>query len=225
MDDLHHERKLTFQVQQCAAALRKLDIDAVEENPSSRSALAERFRQLSLLAATHKHEGVRRIADSVAHCLSRGRDLPAQIQQLECNSLSLAAEWLTELIPLHDNGLPEPRGLVDNLLYSFVLLDHAEAAGSTEPINPSDLFDGDPVVTSEVWSTYARDIDPFSEDPGFGHLFDLLQRTLNHIACLGVCTGSDPFARDPDVCETGSVDLFEKDPPLTLSKTDFDQER
>ncbi len=215
MDDLYQEQTLTLQTQQCAGALRVLVVAPDENAQSSRSALAEQFRELSLLAAKNNHKGVRQIADRVGHCLTRDRELPAQMQELECSSLGLAAEWLSELARLHDNSLPEPRGLVDNLLYSFALLDHAAMAGSVDlTYPPADLFDADPAMISDVWNSYVRDIDPFSEDPGFGHLFELLQRTLNHIACLGVCFGSDPFARDPEVADTGSVDMFEKDPPL-----------
>ncbi len=225
MDDLHHEQEFIFQVEQCTAALRKLKIEPDDHGRQSRAALAERFLQLSPLITAHNLDGVRRIVDCVGQCLSRERELPAQIQQLERNSLSLAAEWLDELMRLYANRLPEPRGLVNNLLYSFVLLQHAEAAGSMEPACPSDLFAGDPGVTSEAWSFCARDIDPFTEDPGFGHLYDLLQRTLNHVACLGVCSGSDPFAKDPEACDSGSVDMFERDPPLPLTETDSGREQ
>lgn len=216
MDDLHHEQECVLPVQQCTAALRKLEIGTDDDWRQSRSVLAVRFQQLSPLLAAHNLNGVRRIVDCVGSCLARERELPEQIRQLERNTLSLAAEWLDELMRLHTNRLPEPRGLVNNLLYSFALLDHAEAAGSVEPVKSSDLFAGDPVVTSEAWRSYTRDIDPFSEDPGFGHLYDLLQRTLNHVACLGVCCGYDPFARDPEACESGSVDMFEGDPPLLV---------
>lgn len=217
MNGLDQKQEFILQVGQCVEALRKLEYSSDHKDQKLQMALTERFLGLSKLAAAYKLGGMRQLAECVAERLSAEKQMSVPLQQLEYAGLKLAAEWLDELMQLYTNDLPEPRGPVNNLVYSFTLLDRAEMAGRLQLSESPDPFAGDPVETTEVWMSYLQGKDPFSEDPGFGHLFDLLQRTLNHVSCLGVTCGPDPFARDPQVCQTGIVDIFEQDPPLSTA--------
>lgn len=225
MSDPHHDQDFILQVGQCSAALRKLGRACGDKGQLPATILAENFEHLSAAAAARDLVSIRQIVDSVGKSLSTRAKLPARLGQLERDTLNLAAEWLDELIRFFVNKLPEPRGLISNLVYSFSLLERAKIAGDAKRAEASDHFAADPAVFSDVWLSYPRGGDPFAEDPGFGHLFDLFQRTLNHVACLGVTCGPDPFGRDPDVCKSGTVDLFEKDPPLPIADADVDPQR
>ncbi len=212
MNDANPQLDMLQCISSCAEALRQHADRLPSTEQESTVALIERLQELSLRAATEDLSSVQKIAERACHSLARLGGLPSRLQQLESRNYSLAAEWLEQLARLYRSGMPEPRELIVDLLYSFSLLDQAVGAERAEHVNPPDLFDGDPVATSEAWSSYVENNDPFADDPGFGHLFDLLQRTLNHATELRTDFPNDPFSQDPLVAAIGSADMFAEDP-------------
>lgn len=212
MNDADQQLDMLQCISSCAEALRQHADRLPGTEQESTATLIDRMQQLSLRATTANLNSVQRIADKVCQSLVRRGGLPARLQQLESRNYSLAAEWLEQLARLYRSGMPEPKELIYDLLYSFALLEQAVCAERAEHYSPSDLFDEDPVVTSEVWANYIQHNDPFADDPGFGHLFDLLQRTLNHATEMRGDAPNDPFSQDPLVAATGPADMFAEDP-------------
>ncbi|MBD1399483.1 hypothetical protein [Pelovirga terrestris] len=212
MNEGHQQRDMLQRISKCAEALRQHADRLPGPEPESTATLMEYLQQLALYADAVNLSSVQKIADQVCYSLARPGGLPSRLQQLESRNYSLAAEWLEQLARLYRGGLPEPRELIADLLYSFSLLEQAVGAQRVEQGGPSDLFDEDPVATSEAWNSYVQDNDPFVDDPGFGHLFDLLQRTLSHATELRADFPADPFFQDPQATGTGSVDMLAADP-------------
>jgi len=211
MNDADQQLDMLQRISSCAEALRQHADRLPSAEQESTAALIDRLQDMSRRAATENLTSVKKIADKACHSLVRLGGLPSRLQQLESRNYSLAAEWLEQLARLYRSGMPEPRELICDLLYSFSLLDQAVGAERANNINPSDVFDGDPVATSEAWHNYVQKSDPFADDPGFGHLYDLLQRTLNHATDMRVDFPNDPFFQDPLVAVNGSGDLFVED--------------
>jgi hypothetical protein len=156
------------------------------------------------------------------------------LNQLENEMVELAVDWLEQLAMLYKEGLPEPRSLVSELIYTFDLVERSHGAETLAEVmtSPSgqmeavgDLFGNDPDFDVEERSA-PETADPFKEDPGFGLEFDLLQRTLNRMP-ESRSDVDDPFDGDPhlslsedDVAlkkgspEQSSFDVFEDDPPV-----------
>lgn len=212
MNEGSQQRDMLQRISNCAEALRQHADRLPGPERESTAALIEYLQQLSLHADTVNFNSVQKIADKVCHSLARLGGLPPRLQQLESRNYSLAAEWLEQLACLYRGGLPEPKELISDLLYSFSLLEQAVCAQRAENCGPSDLFDEDPVATSEAWNSYVQDNDPFVDDPGFGHLFDLLQRTLSHATELRADFPADPFFQDPLISGTGSADMLAEGP-------------
>jgi hypothetical protein len=204
MNDGDQQRDMLRRISDCAEALRQHADRLPGPEQESTAALIEHLQQLSLCADTENLNSVQKIAEKVCHSLARFGGLPSRLQQLESRNYSLAAEWLEQLARLYSSGFPEPKELISDLLYSFSLLEQAVCAQRAENSELSDLFDEDPVATSEAWNTYVQDNDPFVDDPGFGHLFDLLQRTLSHATDLRTDLPADPFSQDPMLAGAGS---------------------
>lgn len=127
---------------------------------------------------------------------------------LECEVLKLAGDWLSQLIVLFAEELPEPRSLVVELLDTFALVERYQGAESTladliaahegKDLRASeDLFAEDPEMAMMLSPQAAGDDDPFSEDPGFSLEFDLLQRTLRRVPEMPAAD-ADLFAQDPE---------------------------
>ena len=208
MNDGDQQRDMLQQISNCAEALRQHADRLPGPEQEATAGLVEYLQQLTLHADPANFNSVQKIAEKVCHSLTRLGGLPPRLQQLESRNYSLAAEWLEQLARLNSSGLPEPKELISDLLYSFSLLEQVVCAQRAETCDPPDLFDEDPVATSEAWSTYVQNNDPFVDDPGFGHLFDLLQRTLNHVTELRADFPADPFSQDPLITGTGSADMF-----------------
>jgi len=212
MNDGDQQRDMLQRISACAEALRQHADRLPGLEQESTAALIDHLQQLSLHTETENLNSVHRIAEKVCHSLARLGGLPSRLQQLESRNYSLAAEWLEQLARLYRSGLPEPKELISDLLYSFSLMEQAVCAQRAENCGPSDLFDEDPAATSEAWNTYVKDNDPFVDDPGFGHLFDLLQRTLSHATDLRADFPADPFSQDPVIAATASGDMRTEDP-------------
>lgn len=224
MNDADQQRDMLQRISSCAEALRQHADRLPGAEQESTAALTDCLQHLSLCAVSENLDSVRRVADRVSRSLSRFGTLPSRLQQLESRNLSLAAEWLEQLARLYRNGMPEPKDLIYDLLYSFALLEQAVCSQSAECAALSDIFDEDPVVTSEAWDSYVRDSDPFADDPGFGHLFDLMQRTLNHATDIQADIPVDPFHQDPQVVTFRSVDMFGEDPSRVLNEDDSNKD-
>ncbi len=196
----------------CAEALRQHADRLPGTEKQSTEALIGRLQQLFVRSAAENLSSVHKITDSVCCSLATIEVLPSRLQQLQSRNYSLAAEWLEQLARLYRSGMPEPKELIYDLLYSFSLLEQAVCAQRSEVCNSVDLFNEDPVATSKAWDNYVQDNDPFAEDPGFGHLFDLLQRTLNHATDIRTDFPNDPFFQDPQVAVAGTADISAEDP-------------
>lgn len=143
----------------------------------------------------------------------------------------LAVDWLSQLIILYREVLPEPQSLLTELLYSFDLMERSlGAAELTESavLDRVDMFSEDPsfaVIAHAATSLH----DPFAGDPGFGLEFDLLQRTISFVVETSTIA-ADPFSEDPVVgtkddnyldhtseprMEQSVYDFFAEDPPLS----------
>lgn len=205
MNDDDQQRDMLRRISNCAEALRQYADRLPGPEQESTATLIEHFQQLSLRADTENLNSVQKVADKVCHSLARFGELPSRLQQLESRNYSLAAEWLEQLARLYNKGFPEPKELISDLLYSFSLLEQAVCAQRAENCGLSDLFDEDPAAASEAWNTYVQDNDPFVDDPGFGHLFDLLQRTLSHATDLRTDFPADPFSQDPMLAGAAST--------------------
>lgn len=204
MSDQHQRQALYRQAESCAEALhRQIAESSNEQRPSD--VLIEEFHALGARALTLECDSFQRIAACVCRSLSCQTTLSSQLQQINKDNLTLAADWLVQLSRICNNSLPEPKGLVFDLIYSFYLLERAARAEATGSVRGRagqgsesfDIFAEDPVITAEIWQNYVLENDLFSEDPGFGHLFDLFQRTLSHVAGLVDTSVSDPFGNDP----------------------------
>jgi len=212
MNEADRQRDMLQRLSSCAEALRQYADRLPGTEQESTAALIDRFQELSLRAATEYLNSVQRIADKVSCSLSRSGELPSRLQQLESRNFSLAAEWLEQLARLYRGGMPEPKELISSLLYSYALLEQAVCAARNECVKPTDLFDEDPLVTSAAWISYVRDNDPFADDPGFGYLFDLMQRTLNHATDVRTNIPVDPFRQDPHIAAARPVDICAQNP-------------
>lgn len=223
MNDADQQRDILQRISSCAEALRQHAdrLPGAEQQPTA--ALTDCLQQLSLCAVTENLDSVHRIADRVSRSLTGLGELPSRLQQLESRNFSLAAEWLEQLARLHRGGMPEPKRLIYDLLYSFALLEQAVCAERAECAAASDIFDEDPVVTSAAWHSYVRDNDPFADDPGFGHLLDLMQRTLNHATDVRTDIPVDPFHQDPQIVTVRPVDMFAEDPASGMNEEDNTQ--
>ncbi len=224
MNDDDQQRDMLQRISNCAEALRQHADRLPGPEQESAAAVIESLQQLSLHADQMNLKSVQKIADKVCQSLARLGELPSRLQQLESRNYSLAAEWLEQLARLYRGGLPEPKELIADLLYSFSLLEQAVCAQRAENCGPSDPFDEDPAATSQAWNTYVQDNDPFVDDPGFGHLFDLLQRTLNHATELRADFPADPFSQDPLITGSGSADMFAEDPGPGVDEDQKDQD-
>lgn len=155
------------------------------------------------------------------------------LNQLENEMVELAVDWLEQLAMLYKEGLPEPKSLVSELIYTFDLVERSHGAETLaelmasptgQPEEISDIFGNDPGFEVEERSA-PEAADPFKEDPGFGLEFDLLQRTLNRMP-EPQNDINDPFDGDPQLSVAdGSVeekesdvqspfDVFKDDPPV-----------
>jgi hypothetical protein len=225
MNDADPQRDMLQRISSCAEALRQYADRLPGAGQESTAALTDCLQQLSLCAAAENLDSVHRVAARVSRSLTRPGELPSRLQQLESRNFSLAAEWLEQLARLYRSGMPEPKGLIYDLLYSFALLEQAVCAERAEYVAPSDIFDEDPVMTSDVWSSYVRDNDPFADDPGFGHLLDLMQRTLNHATDVQTDIPVDPFHQDPQIAAARPVvDMFAEDPSSGRNEEDNTQD-
>lgn len=226
---------LCRQADHCAGHLRLLlgDPDARQVVPPGLVAL---FTDLQTQARAQEVDSLNRIAGRIVRSLQQRVSLSPHLLRIDDGNLALAADWLEQLSLICRARLPEPQGLIADLIYSFDLVEQAaqvQGTGAVEEVAmPSDrfatdLFADDPALATEFFS--ARDVamDPFSEDPGFGALLDLLQRTLHHAVGLREDAVTDPFASDPalTVDTAGTVrpaaaaevativaDLFDDDP-------------
>ncbi len=212
MNDGDQQRDMLQLISNSAEALRQYADRLPGPEQESTAALIEYLQRLTLHADPVNFNSVQKIADKVCHSLARLGGLTPRLQQLESRNYSLAAEWLDQLARLYRSGLPEPKELISDLLYSFSLLEQAVSAQRAETCGPSDLFDEDPVATSEAWNSYVQENDPFVDDPGFGHLFDLLQRTLSHATELRANFPADPFFQDPLITGTGTSGRLSENP-------------
>jgi hypothetical protein len=224
MNDTDRQLTMLQRINSCAEALRQHADRLPGSEQESTAVLIERLQQLSLRAATENLNCVERIADKVCHSLARTGGLSSRLQQLESRNYSLAAEWLEQLAHLYRSGMPEPKELIYDLLYSFSLLEQAVSAGRAENISPPDLFGDDPMVTSGAWNNYVQDNDPFADDPGFDHLFDLLQRTLNQATEIRADSSSDPFSHDPQIAVAGLPEMFVDNPSWGGDDEPYDQD-
>lgn len=136
---------------------------------------------------------------------SRG-ELP---NSLERELLILIADWLDQLAILESQNLPLPRTLVRELLYSVELVERSRGADSLqqlledEPIDKkpgTDPFADDPELPGD---SGAADADLFAEDPGFGMVYDLFQRTLT-VECR---KGAGAVVVDPFIGDAGFDEL------------------
>jgi len=207
MNDGDQQLDILQRISNCAEALRQHSDRLPGPEQESTAELMDRLQKLSLRAETEDLSSVQKIAEKVCHSLARLGGLPSRLQQLESRNYSLAAEWLEQLARLYRSGLPEPKELISDLLYSFSLLEQAICAQRAENCGSSDLFEEDPVATSAAWNMYVQDNDPFVDDPGFGPLFDLLQRTLSHATDLREDFPADPFHQDPLIAGNGSGEM------------------
>jgi len=212
MNDSDQQLDMLQCIYSCAEALRQHADRLPGIEKQSTGALIDRLQQLSERSAVENLSSVHKITDCVCCSLATIEVLPSRLQQIQSRNYSLAAEWLEQLARLYRSGMPEPKKLIYDLLYSFSLLEQAVCAQRSEDCNSFDLFNDDPAATSKAWDNYVQDSDPFAEDPGFGHLFDLLQRTLNHVTDIRTAFPNDPFFQDPQVVVAGTADMPAEDP-------------
>jgi hypothetical protein len=227
---------LCRQADHCAARLRLLLGD-----PAARQAvppgLVAFFTDLQTQACDQEVDSLSRIAERVVRSLQYRAFLSPHLLRIDDGNLALAADWLEQLSLISRAGLPEPQGLIADLIYSFDLVEQAAQVpgsgrvGEGEMPNGgwtgTDLFADDPALATEFFSARDVAVDPFADDPGFGALLDLLQRTLHHAVGLRKDSVTDPFDSDPaltvDTAETvrpdalaGAAtivaDLFDGDP-------------
>lgn len=224
MNEADQRRDMVQRISSCAEALRQHADRLPGAEQESTAALTDSLQQLSRRALSENLDSVHRVADRVSRSMSRLGELPSRLQQLESRNFSLAAEWLEQLARLYRCGMPEPKGLIYDLLYSFALFEQAVCAESVECSTLSDMFEEDPVVASEAWDSYVRDNDPFADDPGFGHLFDLMQRTLNHATDIRTDIPVDPFHQDPQVATVRLLATCGEDPSKVLNQDESNKD-
>ncbi len=162
---------------------------------------AGRIVELSVDAQDDAFRQVGRKLDDLLVRHQHDRTMP---EKLEIEVIELACDWLLQLSVLYRESLPVPRALINDLVYTFDLVDHAHGAHSLADIikarvdSPAnrhrDVFAEDPDV--DVTPSVVMTSDPFDNDPGFGVEFDLLQRTLS-IAGSEQAGIIDPFDDDP----------------------------
>ncbi|MFO7577522.1 MAG: hypothetical protein R6W66_07320 [Pelovirga sp.] len=227
---------LCRQADHCATHLRLLLGD-----PAARQVvppgLVTLFTDLQTQAGEQGVAGLSRIAERIVRSLQHRAALSPHLLRIDDGNLALAADWLEQLSQICRARLPEPQGLIADLIYSFDLVEQAAqvpvsgaAAVGEMPqglLPHADLFADDPALVTEFFSSRDVAVDPFAEDPGFGALLDLLQRTLHHAVGLRKDPVSDPFASDPALTEDTAVavgpdalagaaaivaDLFDGDP-------------
>ncbi len=225
-------QKLYKNVNACVQQLRKVFSDV--QPPASQLPVA-----LDVLADFEQNTGGLSV-ESFGQIINRLKVLllghlasQTQLTQLENEMVELAVDWLKELATLYKEGLPEPKSLVSELIYTFDLVERSHGAetlaelmmsSSGESKKAGDIFSDDPELVVDE-SSAPEMADPFEDDPGFGLEFDLLQRTLNRLPAIQ-STVDDPFAGDPGLSvsekNTGEgqeasvqspFDVFEDDPP------------
>lgn len=146
---------------------------------------------------------------------------------LEKEALTLAADWLEQLILLYSEGLPGPKALVQELLYTFDLVERSHEVVALSDLleqneGREDIFSQDPELSIDQYEQ-PKPLDPFEGDPGFGMEFDLLQRTLT-LNRAGGGAQKDIFT-DDDMLGSGNTpagasgsvdkgDIFADDPSL-----------
>ena len=184
-----------------------------------------KFQTTTEIAASNTFVSIGRSVNAlVQSCV----DSDSCLAPLEKETLELAADWLDQLAGLYREGLPEPKALVKELLYTFELVGRSHGANSLSDLlvhkeggaESMDMFAQDPDFESDSYHSPVQD-DPFDEDPGFGMEFDLLQRTLTlaggeNIVTNDIFTDDDHF--DAESCDgDGRVvdlpfDVFADDP-------------
>jgi hypothetical protein len=206
-------------------SLRNVILDVDLDSLGAFLDVGQEFQSIVEIASTDSFVSIGRSVNTlVRSCV----DSESHLTQLENETLELAADWLDQLARLYREGLPEPKALVKELLYTFELVGRSHGAISLSELlshqkdeGPStDMFAQDPDLESNNYHSPKQE-DPFDGDPGFGMEFDLLQRTLTLSDSQGVVT-DDIFTDDDhfDVrsCGDNSIvadlpfDVFEDDP-------------
>lgn len=184
-----------------------------------------KFQTIAGVASTDSFVSIGRCIDTLVQACVESQD---HLTQLEKETLDLAADWIEQLATLYREGLPEPKSLVRELLYTFELVGRSHGAISLSELLSDrrdegtliDMFAQDPELASDSYRAPKQD-DPFDGDPGFGMEFDLLQRTLTlsgsqDVVKDDIFTDDDHF--DVESCGENSIvpdlpfDVFEGDP-------------
>lgn len=223
-DHLEDVQRLITQCRDYVAAARNFLQQPVGEKLAGVVSESETFLPIAEKARTDSfYLIVQRLKDLLTKSSSAG-SVPSP---LECEAIALAMDWLEQLSMLYADNLPEPKTLVNELLYALDLVERSQGAHSLRELLTSDPFAGDPGLDGKGYIP-RREVDPFADDPGFGMAFDLLQRTLDRGAEQQVVS-EDPFDEDThyeadgdqkksptlDTEQALPYDVFDGDPPLS----------
>jgi hypothetical protein len=172
-------------------------------------------RQLIDLGQSSGAEAFSLIGVKLDDLLSRYRDNADALRSIDREVVALACGWLLHLARLYRECLPQPKALVNDLVATFVLVEHASGAGSLAQLTrsqgtlagaqESDLFADDPHVGIELDSSLIS--DPFEDDLGFGVEPELMQQLMQQVLQREARAPEDPFADDP-------VPMFEAESAL-----------
>lgn len=207
------------------ASIRKVVEDVEHNSLSPFIDAGEKFQSITEVAATDSFVTIGRSVNALVRSCIESK---SHLAPLEKETLELAADWLDQLAGLYREGLPEPKALVRELLYTFELVGRSHGANSLSDLlshregeaTPMDIFAQDPEFASDRYHSPKQD-DPFDDDPGFGMEFDLLQRTLSlaggeNVVIEDIFTDDDHF--DTVNCGGHSIvtklpfDVFADDP-------------
>jgi len=210
------EQRQSFlhEVDRCAGVI----CDVLRQPPSfEQLVLAHKsIEELTRVVAQAETDSFRQICAPLEKLFARFIECGTTPSAIEVEVIELAIDWLRQLAFLYSEAIPEPRALVNQLVYTFELVEHSHGAASLTDLNfeknAPDLFNDDPEMDVDGYHP-SEEGDLFNGDPGFGLEFDLLQRTLNH-APIKSPLEIDPFSDDGGVSEDDVS--FDSQPPPDL---------
>lgn len=183
------------------------------------------FRSIAAVASTDSFVSISRCIDSF---ISGALESKKELNQLELETMELAADWLGQLVLLYRERLPEPKSLIEELLYTFELVERSHDAASLSELLSTqggvglsaDMFAQDPEFVADNYNGPQQN-DPFDGDPAFGMEFDRLQRPLTleenpNKVNVDIFSDDERFDVTNIDNESGSADIpfdvFEDDP-------------